>query len=153
MLVIAATWAHTLCLIHPTIDATAYADNWTWWSQDVYQHDECLKHTINYTKWLGLQIDWHKTWRWSTNSEQVRILDQVLQPHTQGVHVEAPPTTWDLGAPVGYRGYTKLGKIQDRLNKGHARLARIKNAPWDITTKATSFLPVYIHCLSMLVNQ
>lgn len=29
MLTIAATWAHTLCLIHPTLDATAYADNWT----------------------------------------------------------------------------------------------------------------------------
>lgn len=158
MLVIAATWAHTLCLIHPTIDATAYADNWTWWSQDVYQHDECLKHTINYTKWLGLQIDWHKTWRWSTNSEQVRILDQVLQPHTQGVHVEAPPTTWDLGAPVGYRGYTKLGKIHDRLNKGHARLARIKNAPWDITTKAHIILASvytlsFYACESVVIGQ
>ena len=60
MLTIAATWAHTLCLIHPTIDATAYADNWTWWSQDVNIHMECLSHTVNFTKWLGLQIDWKK---------------------------------------------------------------------------------------------
>ena len=136
MLTIAATWAHTLCSLHPTLDATAYADNWTWWSPDINQHEACIAHTIKFTQWLGLQIDWRKTWRWSTDRSQVDALDAILKPHTQGISVEAPPSTWDLGAPVGYRGHTKLGKIQERFKNGHNRLARIRSAPWDLTTKA-----------------
>ena len=158
MLTIAATWAHVLCMIHPTIDATAYADNWTWWSKDINQHQACIEHTKEFTKWLGLQIDWKKTWRWSTNTEQVKILDNILKPHTQGVCVEAPPSAWDLGAPIGYRGFTKLGKTQERLKKGHERLIRIKNAPWDITTKAhIIFASVYTlafyACESVVIGQ
>ena len=158
MLTIAATWAHTLCSIHPSLDATAYADNWTWWCQDIQKHDECIAHTVKFTKWLGLQIDWKKTWRWSTNSEQVKNLDTILQPHTQGVCVEAPPSAWDLGAPIGYRGHTKLGKIQDRIKNGISRLTRIRNAPWDITTKAHIILASvytlsFYACESVVIGQ
>lgn len=158
MLTIAATWAHTLCLIHPTLDATAYADNWTWWCQDIYQHDKCISHTVNFTQWLGLQIDWKKTWRWSADSNQVKILDTILKPYTQGVNVEAPPVARDLGAPVGYRGYTKLGKIQDRIDEGLSRLVRIRNAPWDITTKAhiitaSVYTLAFYACESVVIGQ
>ena len=157
MLVIAASWSTVLCGQHSSIGATAYADNWTFWSQLLETHPESLQHTVQFTKWLGLEVDCGKTWRWSTSKQLVKQLDESLKPFA-GEVTTAPPNAWDLGAPISYRGFTKLGPIADRLVKGKERLSRIMNAPWELSVKihiinSSVYMQAFHGCESVVIGQ
>lgn len=136
MLVIAACWVFLLKRREPQLAAAAYADNWSRWLREGMSHADIIQGTIRFTSWLGLEIDWLKTWVWGTTASgtaDIRARLQRLLPHQ---HV---PSKWfadDLGCPLTYRGNTKQGVIHDRLLTAKKRLKHLKNGVCNLQVKA-----------------
>ena len=69
MLGVAQCWTaacRTCTSTHSLI--SAYADNWAWAVKDVLDIEPILDVTMRWTTIIGLQIDWSKTWWWTSHS-------------------------------------------------------------------------------------
>eukprot|EP00438_Fugacium_kawagutii_P001920 Skav200029 [mRNA] locus=scaffold225:185947:189255:- [translate_table: standard] len=149
MLVIAGSWVFLLTGTNPLLDAAAYADNWSWWLPEEGDHADPVSRTIQFTTWMGLEIDWSKTWVWGTSKTATQAIRNVLQrlvPHT------AVTYRWyadDLGCPLTYQGNSKLGVILDRLDTAKQRLKVLKCSAWSLAIKihmlVTSIFPVALY--------
>lgn len=108
MLVIAASWV--VLLKHPpnpaspatsshalSISAAAYADNWSWWQPHDVSHDHAVSTTLEFTTWMGLEVDWNKTWLWSTSSQGASLLRESLEGYIPGQHITYRWFADDLG--------------------------------------------------------
>ena len=59
----------------------------------------------------------------------------MLQPYTQGNHINRKSSTCDLGFQLQYSGMTRLGKIVDRLDEGERRIRRLAHLPQTLEVK------------------
>ena len=111
----------------PSASTTAYADNWTWWSAYFADHQFLLQHTVSFCNILGLQIDWNKTWVWSTKTKGEISVANLIEQQT-GEKVDIQRTATDLGCPLSYHGNNLLGTLRDRLQEAKNRLMRIQRS-------------------------
>ena len=129
--------------------ATAYADNWTCWRRADQSTDQMIQHTLNTTKAFGLQIDWEKTWVWSTKPDGHNNLEAAIAEHIPDAKPTVKSCAKDLGCHVTYHGNPRLGSIHERIQKAKDRLDRIRQKPWDHLLKIhiilTSVLPVVFY--------
>ena len=116
MLIVAATWVIHIKNDNLSIGAGAYADNWTWWTKDAELHSEILHTTQNICNFCGLEIDWGKTWIWSTTSTGHKPLARLLHQQT-GHNIDVKRNATDLGSVVAYHGPQILGKQKNGLMK------------------------------------
>ena len=65
----------TLTLAKPT----SYADNWGWKTHTTQSNLAAIQTTIRYTNSLRLQIDWGKTWAWTTQSTGKKKWEKELK--------------------------------------------------------------------------
>ena len=135
MVVIAAAWTYVLVAEGTTLDASAYADNWSWWASNAHEHNNALDWTTVFTDWMGLQIDWEKTWQWATDPQNQTAVNDIVRRYAPKATIVKLQNAWDLGAPVNYQGFSVLGKFKDRLTKAKQRLARIQMSKWSLSVK------------------
>ena len=127
---------------------SAYADNWAWAVKDVLDIEPLLDVTVRWTTIIGLQIDWTKTWWWTSHSHLANAVrnafDRLKLPEVAKVQAAS-----DLGCPLRYQGAARMCKLHDRLGKAKERLARLKVSHVDIDVKAqvisASVYPVAFH--------
>ena len=154
MLIVAATWVIHIKKDNLSIGAGAYADNWTWWTKDAELHSEILHTTQNICNFCGLEIDWGKTWIWSTTSTGHKPLARLLHQQT-GHSIDVKRNATDLGSVVAYHGPQILGKQKKRIDEAFARLQRIQRAPWNFDVKChivnTSVYPTAFYGSELLV--
>lgn len=67
MIVIAAEWIRGNQRVMETVGNTAYADYWSLWYPVNDNPEPLIQHTLDFTTFMGLEVDWKKTWLWSTN--------------------------------------------------------------------------------------
>jgi hypothetical protein len=116
------------------ISLSAYADNWGW----IVNHHDGITQGITTTLIIldaaKLQIDWGKTWFFSTCNSTARTIAEMLLPFTPHP-VERKTSANDLGYQMQYSGQSKLGVIKTRLENGTARLDRLRLRPHDVEVK------------------
>ena len=145
MVAIANVWVSAALTRAPSASTTAYADNWTWWSAYFADHQFLLQHTVSFCNILGLQIDWNKTWVWSTKTKgEISVANLIEQQ--AGEKVDIQRTATDLGCPLSYHGNNLLGTLRDRLQEAKNRLMRIQRSSWPLEVKihiiASSIYPL-----------
>ena len=149
MLGVAQCWtAACRTCTSPNSLISAYADNWAWAVKEVLDIEPLLDVTIRWTKIIGLQIDWTKTWWWTSHSHLAgtvrKAFDNLQLPAVAKVLAAS-----DLGCPLRYQGAARMCKLHDRLIKAKERLTRLKSSHVDIDVKAqvisASVYPVAFH--------
>ena len=149
MLGVAQCWT-AACRTRTTDSAliSAYADNWAWAVKDVLDIEPLLDVTVRWTKIIGLQIDWTKTWWWTSHSHLAGVVRQAFD-HLRLPEVAKVQAASDLGCPLRYQGAARMCKLHDRLSKAKERLTRLKVSHVDIDVKAqvisASVYPVAFH--------
>ena len=133
MICIATFWTSGIRSVSPHTSASAYADNWSLWSTQDADHDQTLEHTCSFTSNLGLEIDWDKTWKWTTASIISREFQNAISKHVPKGNIDTLNHAWDLGAPVNYKGLAQHVKLQNRfVEKIRQRLKRVLHSPWTL---------------------
>ncbi len=135
MICIALFWTNGIHSVSPSASASAYADNWSWWSTNDSDLDLTLQHTCQFVRYLGLEIDWNKTWKWTTASIISKEFQDAITKHVPMGNIDTLNHAWDLGAPITYKGLARHVKIQKRFENIKKRLQRIVHAPWSLDTK------------------
>lgn len=135
MICVAWCWVAGILKFQPSSDASAYADNWSWWTGEPNHHAPIASHTHKICSFFGLEIDWKKTWMWSTHQSSCQVLENTLKQYT----CQLPSlvrTSTDLGCPITYHGTALLGKLLTRFEEAKTRLSRVQYARWDLDVKA-----------------
>ena len=135
MVLINSTWIHRLKALINQIGASAFADNWSWWIPTQCNPIPALRFTKSLCWWLGLNIDWAKTWIWSSRPGGERLMQQAVTSIYPGVQAQVLLNACDLGCPTTYHGVAKLGKLRSRLEDAKLKLVRIQNATWTFDPK------------------
>ena len=149
MLGVAQCWT-AACRSHTSADSliSAYADNWAWAVKDVLDIEPLLDVTVRWTKIIGLQIDWTKTWWWTSHSHLASAVRHAFE-RLKLPEVAKVQAASDLGCPLRYQGAARMCKLHDRLSKAKERLARLKVSHVDLDVKAqvisASVYPVAFH--------
>ena len=79
MLGVAQCWTlarRQVTSVHSTL--SAYADNWAWAVKDVLDLQPILEVTLHWTRLVGLQIDWTKTWWWASHNHWASTIRSVF---------------------------------------------------------------------------
>ena len=134
MISVAWCWVSGILKFQPNSDASAYADNWSWWTNNPDNHAHIAAHTQKICTFFGLEIDWGKTWMWATHQNSCQILENILRQYTCQLPSLVRCAT-DLGCPVTYHGTELLGKLLTRFEQAKSRLSRIQFAQWDLDVK------------------
>ena len=114
-----------------------FIDNWAWTSADEALHAAGLEQTLQLVRSLKIEVDWHKTFGWSTHSagrQWWREHAKMLLPDACSLAVlhEAK----DLGAAMRYHSSRTLGCLKARLFEGQQRLERLAQQPRSLSNKA-----------------
>ena len=127
---------------------SAYADNWTWAVKNLAELRPIMSVTLHWTRIIGLQIDWNKTWYWASHNGLNPQIQAIFRDSSLPV-LERVLAASDLGCPLRYQGASRLCELADRLNKAKERLTRLKFHAADMDTKAkviaASVYPVAFH--------
>eukprot|EP00438_Fugacium_kawagutii_P027321 Skav202721 [mRNA] locus=scaffold654:963827:967240:+ [translate_table: standard] len=135
MISLGFVWINAITRTDTGARPTCYADNWGWTVPEVSRHQVIMQLTQRFTKVTRMQIDWHKTWTWSTNlvsSQEVRDLFAQLLPNVELQHVRS---AMDLGCQHTYRGCPTLGQYKERLVTAKSRITRIQKMPHELSVK------------------
>ena len=134
----------------PTVMPFAYADNWSWLSQDQKDMMITLQKVLNFAKALRLEIDFLKSWSWGSTKDfrqTCELLNLMFPDGTIAIPVKV--SAKDLGYQIHYNKHMTLESIADRIKEGTRRCERLKWIPMSITQKAkiiqTSIWPAALH--------
>lgn len=136
MLSIALLWVATLnTATRGQVSATAYADNWTWASSHQPAQGIAAQTTLEVTAICGLDIDFRKTWLWSTDTPTANAALEAMQAHLPADGLQRLHNAKDLGFQMHYSGCRVLGSRQQRFDEGLKRLERLSFLHHDLATK------------------
>ena len=105
---------------------SSYADNWGWYTINPQMHCILIDQTVLFVRATNMQIDWAKSWTWSTDSAHSHAIKSALRRHGQVDQVTQINTTMNLGCQMTYRGPPKLGCFRSRLAKAINRLDQLR---------------------------
>ena len=130
------------------VSFSAYADNWSWSSDEWGLHATLLQLTQKYTEAAGLALDWTKTWYWATSKAHARAIEDALQ-QVADIRIARKLFASDLGFQIQYGKKNQLGIHSDRLSAGLQRLTRLAGLGYNLSVKerilVTSIYPVALH--------
>ena len=134
----------------PKLEAFAYADNWSWLTDEFKEQWKALIKIYNFTSSLHMQIDASKSWAWGTSKtfrEQCMCLGEIFPDGS--VQFEVKTSAKDLGIEIHYNKQSHLGSTSDRITEGINRCNRLRWMPLEISQKAlviqTSIWPAALH--------
>ena len=128
-------WQHhiSLTLAKPT----SYADNWGWKTHTTQSNLAAIQTTIRYTNSLRLQIDWGKTWAWTTQSTGKRKWEKELKnalPELRDLTIVTHAR--ELGYMIHYNKVTSRETQMKRHLDALAQLKKLKRIPVSLDSKA-----------------
>ena len=115
-------------------EMSAFADNWSWASTDARRHMILATTTDAITRLAGMQIDWNKSWIWSTAKQHLPALQRALAQITDTQQIRRLTHEMDLGCMFQFCGSHRLGKYAKRLQEGTRRLQVLQQMPHDMDT-------------------
>lgn len=149
MIVVSETWNQTLLRAVPGTMTVAYADNWSVWTTDAEISNQPVRITTAFVTWMHLQINWSKTWLWSTSVTGASLLQTCLSELITEEQLVSLTNATDLGCQMTYHGSARLGIILERLHDAKQRLDIIRNSDWNLPLKAhlihVSVLPLALY--------
>ena len=137
MVLLDLLWVSGIDLVAPGTFVSAYADNLGWAATQLAMHQPILDVTCTFTRALGMQIDWRKTWCWGTSSALAKQLQQLLQQSVPDATVDQHRAAMDLGSQMTYRGPPILGTFRKRLERAQLRLSKLKYLKLPLPSKTT----------------
>ena len=137
LLMLAYNYLWTTQCHKPTAILSAYADNWSYATQCLQDHQDILQFILRLTAAMKLQIDWSKTWIWTTTDQLKPALKALLQ-HLLPPDIELSCVSHakDLGFILHYRCRQFRKPQMARHEAALARLKRLKKSAQDLDTKA-----------------
>eukprot|EP00438_Fugacium_kawagutii_P005146 Skav207840 [mRNA] locus=scaffold3025:85744:89028:+ [translate_table: standard] len=129
MLLVCLAWTSLVTHDDTDIEASAYADNWSM-RGPFHTHEQALRDTLRLCDFLGLSIDWSKTWLWSTDGNHIDDLRSLVQHITGCSSVAVKLRATDLGCEVAYKSHAVFGRMIDRFDRARARLVRLQRQRW-----------------------
>lgn len=112
----------------------AYADNWSWLTNNQRAHLEALEMVRRLTMVLRLQIDQAKSWHWGTTKEFRKFCVENIQ--VDGGEIVIKSVVKDLGEVVHYNKSMSLGFVKEKIAEAIARIGRIEHLPCTTQKKA-----------------
>ena len=128
-------WQHHIALT--MAKPTSYADNWGWKTTSTRSNLAAIRTTISYTNSLKLQIDWEKTWAWTTQSTGKKKWEQELKfalPELQDLTIVTHAR--ELGYMIHYNKVTSRETQMQRHLEALAQLRKLKRIPISLDSKA-----------------
>ena len=125
-------------MVSPKLSPYAYADNWSWISQDFREHFRAMQKVFNFVAALAMDIDYDKSWVWGatrTWRKQCQLLNSLFP--SGEIQFDIRDSAKDLGIEIHYNKQTKLGSIADRIREGISRCEKLRWIPCDISQKST----------------
>lgn len=113
MVAVAYAWVHNVQVAAPATRVGAYADNWGWATQVAQDHPLIFRATVDFVKAMGMEIDWQKSWYWSTDARHQRFILQAVKTHTH-IAVSKVAHAQDLGCTMTYHGPPSFQSITKR---------------------------------------
>ena len=154
MICTAQAWSQLLVRNEPAPLTTAFADNWTFWMNETECSSTPVELTKDFTAWMGLEINWGKTWLWSTSSTGVAKLKSAIQDIVPTEVLQTQVHATDLGCQMTYHGTAKMGIMHDRLALAKQRLETLKHCTWALPLKIhvviTCILPLALYGAELL---
>ena len=136
MVLLDLLWLSSFRQHSPDGFVSAYADNLGWGTTNIEEQPGILDVTVNFTSYMGMQIDWAKTWCWGTSTVLAQQVQQLVQQTIPGAFVDAKSSAMDLGAQMTYRGPPILGRFRSRLDRARLRLAKLKSMKLPLPVKS-----------------
>lgn len=131
-------------LYNQHVQPFAYADNWSWLTQNQRAHLVAIDMVKRVTHLLRLQIDHAKSWHWGTTREFRKFCIEGIPP--DGHEIIVKTMVKDLGEIVHYNKSMSLGFVKEKIQDAIARVNRIENLPCSLQRKAlmiqTSVFPM-----------
>lgn len=116
MVLLSFVWVMSLKAKASRCCITAYADNWGWSTSHPPSQQVLLDTTVIFVTSTNMQIDWDKSWIWSTSNEHANSLRRAIRRHIDPNRVVHVNSSMDLGCQLTYRGPPRLGKFRKRLH-------------------------------------
>ena len=135
ILAISFGWVKFLETKVPRVNLTAYADNWGWSLQEPKHHKEVLRLTVLYAGCALMQVDWHKTWAWTTTRQHVVTIKTALRAYLLEEDFQLVMNQCDLGCQMTYRGPPKLGSQKKRFANAKERFKRLASCKGSLSEK------------------
>ena len=134
MVAVAYTWVCSIKTVAPATRIGAYADNWGWATQFARDHAAIFSATVRFVQAMGMEIDWQKSWYWSTDHRHQSAILRALQQHTT-VKVTKVAHAQDLGCTMTYHGPPRYRSTAKRFAEGKKRLGTLATMPHTFETK------------------
>lgn len=148
------TWSQLLQQGPTPPFTSAFADNWSVWQLDQHLTDKPIEDTKQLVNWLGLEINWEKTWLWSTSTQGAHQYELILNDSIPTAELQRHVNATDLGCPMTYHGSAKLGILSDRFQIAKQRLEVLKHCSWVLPLKVhmvlTCILPMALYGAELL---
>ena len=120
-----------------TMQINAYADNWAYATMSAADHARALRGTMAVTESLRLQVDWKKTWIWSTNVAHKDALHAAASQFLPAdLRLQNVPNARELGYIMHYRRVQFRGTQKDRHHACLKRLKKLHYYQYDLDTTA-----------------
>ena len=126
MVILSYCWVVSLKAKASQCCISSYADNWGWYTVNPRMHRVLIDQTVLFVRATNMQIDWAKSWTWSTDNSHSQAIRSSLRRHGQVHQVLQINTTMNLGCQMTYRGPPKLGRFRNRLTMAHNRLDQLR---------------------------
>ena len=134
MVAVAFTWVCSIKTVAPATRIGAYADNWGWATRFAQDHAAIFSATVRFVQAMGMEIDWQKSWYWSTDHRHQAAILRALQQHTI-VKVTKVAHAQDLGCTMTYHGPPRYTSTAKRFAEGKKRLGTLASMPHSFETK------------------
>ena len=119
------------------VDFRTYVDNWSWQADGPSQLRSVAPNIFSFLSDLQLQVDWSKTYTWSTSKKGRAWLQgkgQDMFPTDVRIAVTSART--ELGTPFQFSRNVDLATRNARLQEGQDRLRRLAKQPRPVQERA-----------------
>ena len=135
MVLLSYVWVLSLKARASQCCIAAYADNWGWSCSHPPSQSVLLDTTVLFVTSTNMQIDWDKSWIWSTSVVHSTSLRQSIGRHVDPNRVAHVSSSMELGSQLTYRGPPRLGKFRNRLHTAHGRLDILRRLHYPLDEK------------------
>lgn len=134
---LALSWVWQHHIESTTARPLSYADNWGWKTNTTESNLAAIQTTINLTNSLRLQIDWGKTWAWTTATTGKKQWEKTLKTVVPQLEELTTVThARELGYMIHYNKVTSRTTQMQRHLEALEQLKRLKRIPISLDSKA-----------------
>eukprot|EP00438_Fugacium_kawagutii_P029001 Skav204715 [mRNA] locus=scaffold1549:103965:108002:- [translate_table: standard] len=130
---LAYVWQYWLTLMN--LLPFVFADNWAWRGHSIVSHRRAIDYTQKFCNSLKLQIDWQKTWTWSTDSTMKKQWKKIAKDMVPEARFKVLASARELGFQIHYTRVQDRSTQRLRHHQALRRLKRLQKQKVDLNTK------------------